>query len=164
MKPRVMSLVIFTCAVGFLTSNSNTNIIDAMIGIILVALGAGAAGARGWRLARCWSAVISMRTTVALTLKTMAPAFQRKTGRKCLLRLPDWTTAVPEPPAATAWVCLLFAGFSTGTEGTPSSAGATRLAVQNSAWSGPEKNRWTPLCEPDPIASPDVTKQLHKHY
>ena len=44
MKPRVMSLVIFTCAVGFLTSNSNTNISDAMIGIILVALGAGAAG------------------------------------------------------------------------------------------------------------------------
>jgi len=44
MKPRVMSLVIFTCAVGFLTSNSNTNIFDAMIGIFLVALGAGAAG------------------------------------------------------------------------------------------------------------------------
>ena len=44
MKPRVMSLVIFTCAVGFLTSNSNTNIIDAMVGITLVALGAGAAG------------------------------------------------------------------------------------------------------------------------
>ena len=39
-----MSLVIFTCAVGFLTSNSNTNIYDAIIGIILVALGAGAAG------------------------------------------------------------------------------------------------------------------------
>ncbi len=44
MKPRVMSLVIFTCAVGLLTSNSNTNITDAMIGIALVALGAGAAG------------------------------------------------------------------------------------------------------------------------
>ena len=44
MKPRVMSLVIFTCAVGLLTSNSNINITDAMIGIILVALGAGAAG------------------------------------------------------------------------------------------------------------------------
>ena len=44
MKPRVMSLVIFTCAVGLLTSNSNTNITDAMIGIFLVALGAGAAG------------------------------------------------------------------------------------------------------------------------
>ena len=44
MKPRVMSLVIFTCAVGFLTSNSNTSIIDAMVGIVLVALGAGAAG------------------------------------------------------------------------------------------------------------------------
>jgi protoheme IX farnesyltransferase len=44
MKPRVMSLVIFTCAVGLLTSNSNINVIDAMIGITLVALGAGAAG------------------------------------------------------------------------------------------------------------------------
>ena len=44
MKPRVMSLVIFTCAVGLLTSNSNINITDAMIGITLVALGAGAAG------------------------------------------------------------------------------------------------------------------------
>ena len=44
MKPRVMSLVIFTCAVGLLTSNSNINITEAMIGIALVALGAGAAG------------------------------------------------------------------------------------------------------------------------
>ena len=44
MKPRVMSLVIFTCAVGLLTSNSNIGIIDAMIGITLVALGAGATG------------------------------------------------------------------------------------------------------------------------
>ena len=44
MKPRVMSLVIFTCAVGLLTSNLNINITDAMIGITLVALGAGAAG------------------------------------------------------------------------------------------------------------------------
>ncbi len=44
MKPRVMSLVIFTCAVGFLTSNSDINVIDAMISITLVALGAGAAG------------------------------------------------------------------------------------------------------------------------
>tara|TARA_B100001142_G_scaffold172685_1_gene172237 strand:- start:139 stop:975 length:837 start_codon:yes stop_codon:yes gene_type:complete len=44
MKPRVMSLVIFTCAVGLLTSNTNINIIEAMISITLVALGAGAAG------------------------------------------------------------------------------------------------------------------------
>ena len=44
MKPRVMSLVIFTCAVGLLTSNSNISIPDAMMGITLVALGAGAAG------------------------------------------------------------------------------------------------------------------------
>ena len=44
MKPRVMSLVIFTCAVGYLTSNSDTNTLDAMISIAFVAIGAGAAG------------------------------------------------------------------------------------------------------------------------
>jgi len=44
MKPRVMSLVVFTCAVGLLTSNSNIDIVNAMTGITLVALGAGAAG------------------------------------------------------------------------------------------------------------------------
>jgi len=44
MKPRVMSLVIFTCAVGLLTSNANINILNAMICIIFVALGSGAAG------------------------------------------------------------------------------------------------------------------------
>ena len=44
MKPRVMSLVIFTCAVGFLTSNSDINILHAMISIAFVAIGAGAAG------------------------------------------------------------------------------------------------------------------------
>ena len=44
MKPRVMSLVIFTCAVGFLTSNSQINTLDAIISIAFVAIGAGAAG------------------------------------------------------------------------------------------------------------------------
>jgi len=44
MKARVMSLVIFTCAVGFLTSTSEANTLDAMISIAFVAIGAGAAG------------------------------------------------------------------------------------------------------------------------
>jgi len=44
MKPRVMSLVIFTCAVGYLTSNANIDTLNAIIGIFLVALGAGASG------------------------------------------------------------------------------------------------------------------------
>ena len=44
MKPRVMSLVIFTCAVGFITSNPNLKTFEAVIAIILVALGSGAAG------------------------------------------------------------------------------------------------------------------------
>jgi protoheme IX farnesyltransferase len=45
MKPRVMSLVIFTCAVGLLTSPNLVSTKDAVIGILLVSLGAGAAGA-----------------------------------------------------------------------------------------------------------------------
>ncbi len=44
MKPRVMSLVIFTSAVGFLTSGASLSTMYATIGIILVAVGAGAAG------------------------------------------------------------------------------------------------------------------------
>ena len=45
MKPRVMSLVIFTCAVGLLTSPNLVSTKDAIIGILLVSIGAGAAGA-----------------------------------------------------------------------------------------------------------------------
>ena len=45
MKPRVMSLVIFTCAVGLLTAPNIVSSKDALIGILLVSLGAGAAGA-----------------------------------------------------------------------------------------------------------------------
>jgi protoheme IX farnesyltransferase len=45
MKPRVMSLVIFTCAVGLLTSPGTISTKDAIIGILLVSIGAGAAGA-----------------------------------------------------------------------------------------------------------------------
>ena len=45
MKPRVMSLVIFTCAVGLLTAPNIVSTKDAVIGILLVSLGAGAAGA-----------------------------------------------------------------------------------------------------------------------
>ena len=45
MKPRVMSLVIFTCAVGLLMAPNVVPTKDAIIGIILVSIGAGAAGA-----------------------------------------------------------------------------------------------------------------------
>ncbi|MDC3101920.1 heme o synthase [Candidatus Pelagibacter sp.] len=45
MKPRVMSLVIFTCAVGLLMAPNIVDTKDAIIGIILVSIGAGAAGA-----------------------------------------------------------------------------------------------------------------------
>ena len=46
MKPRVMSLVIFTCAVGLLMAPSYViSTKDAMIAILLVSIGAGAAGA-----------------------------------------------------------------------------------------------------------------------
>jgi len=45
MKPRVMSLVIFTCAVGLLTSPNQIPLLDSMICIFFVTIGAGAAGA-----------------------------------------------------------------------------------------------------------------------
>ena len=45
MKPRVMSLVIFTCAVGLLSAPVKINFIDATFALLAVALGSGAAGA-----------------------------------------------------------------------------------------------------------------------
>jgi len=45
MKPRVMSLVIFTCAVGLLIAPKQINFIDAVFSLIAVAIGSGAAGA-----------------------------------------------------------------------------------------------------------------------
>ena len=44
MKPRVMSLVIFTCTVGLLTSPNQISLFDSLISILFVAIGAGAAG------------------------------------------------------------------------------------------------------------------------
>ena len=45
MKPRVMSLVIFTCAVGLLIAPIKINFINAIFSLGAVALGSGAAGA-----------------------------------------------------------------------------------------------------------------------
>ena len=45
MKPRVMSLVIFTCAVGLLTAPGSVSFLKSIISIFFVAIGAGAAGA-----------------------------------------------------------------------------------------------------------------------
>ena len=44
MKPRVMSLVIFTCVVGLLIAPMQVSFINALVSLIAVALGAGAAG------------------------------------------------------------------------------------------------------------------------
>ena len=45
MKPRVMSLVIFTCAVGLLIAPAKINFINSIFSLAAVALGSGAAGA-----------------------------------------------------------------------------------------------------------------------
>ena len=45
MKPRVMSLVVFTCAVGLLIAPVKVSFLDAVFSLIAVALGSGAAGA-----------------------------------------------------------------------------------------------------------------------
>ena len=45
MKPRVMSLVIFTCAVGLLTAPESVTFYNSVVSIFFVAIGAGSAGA-----------------------------------------------------------------------------------------------------------------------
>jgi protoheme IX farnesyltransferase len=45
MKPRVMSLVIFTALVGIVIAPIKPNFVDAAISLFFVALGAGASGA-----------------------------------------------------------------------------------------------------------------------
>ena len=45
MKPRVMSLVLFTCAVGLLISPSSVSFSTAAVSLLAVAMGSGAAGA-----------------------------------------------------------------------------------------------------------------------
>ena len=45
MKPRVMSLVIFTCAVGLLIAPTKVSFLDSILSLFAVALGSGAAGA-----------------------------------------------------------------------------------------------------------------------
>ena len=44
MKPRVMSLVLFTCMVGLLIAPNNVSFFSSAISLLAVALGAGAAG------------------------------------------------------------------------------------------------------------------------
>ena len=45
MKPRVMSLVLFTCMVGLLIAPNNVDITSSFISLLAVAIGSGAAGA-----------------------------------------------------------------------------------------------------------------------
>ena len=44
MKPRVMSLVLFTCMVGLIIAPDNVSYLNSVLSLIAVALGAGAAG------------------------------------------------------------------------------------------------------------------------
>ena len=45
MKPRVMSLAVFTCVVGLIIAPAQIDLLSATLSIIAVALGSGAAGA-----------------------------------------------------------------------------------------------------------------------
>ena len=44
MKPRVMSLVLFTCMVGLVVAPNKVSYLNSIISLVAVALGAGAAG------------------------------------------------------------------------------------------------------------------------
>mgnify|MGYP001466837450 CR=1 FL=1 len=85
MKPRVMSLVIFTCAVGLLTSPVTVPLKQAMIGIFLVAIGAGAAAgiapAAGGRLGVGRSACAPVvHAQYSLCATGIAPLRRRRAG------------------------------------------------------------------------------------
>ena len=45
MKPRVMSLVLFTCMVGLLIAPTDVSFLTSAISLLAVAIGSGAAGA-----------------------------------------------------------------------------------------------------------------------
>ena len=45
MKPRVMSLVLFTCMVGMIVSLTSISLSNSIISLLAVAMGSGAAGA-----------------------------------------------------------------------------------------------------------------------
>ena len=45
MKPRVMSLVLFTCMVGMLIAPSPVSLLSSLVSLLAVAMGSGAAGA-----------------------------------------------------------------------------------------------------------------------
>ena len=87
MKPRVMSLVIFTCAVGLLTSPGTISTKDAIIGILLVSIGAGAAGALG---SICLPYMSGMSSTARSVSWPLSPTDASAA----------YTLAVAEPPPA----------------------------------------------------------------
>ena len=45
MKPRVMSLVLFTCMVGMLIAPNPVSLLSSLVSLLAVAMGSGAAGA-----------------------------------------------------------------------------------------------------------------------
>ena len=49
MKPRVMSLVLFTCMVGLLIAPNNVDLKTSIISLLAVAIGSGAADQRGFQ-------------------------------------------------------------------------------------------------------------------
>ena len=82
LKPRVMSLVVFTAAVGLLVAPVHVNPVIAFASILFIALGAGASGA----LNMWWDADID--------------AVMRRTARR---RVPSTVSGAQDPCRTAEW-------------------------------------------------------------
>ncbi len=74
MKPRVMSLVVFTAMVGFIAAPSSVNPVLAAASIFFIAIGAGAAGALNMWYDRDIDAIMSRTRKRPLPAGKMAPS------------------------------------------------------------------------------------------
>jgi heme o synthase len=106
LKPRVMSLVVFTAAVGLLVAPGTLHWIEALAAIIFIALGAGASGA----LNMWWDADIDrlMRRTVGRPV----PAGRVDPGEAMGLGLGLSLIAVPMLGLAANWLAAGLLAFT----------------------------------------------------
>jgi heme o synthase len=64
LKPRVMSLVVFTALVGLLVAPVGMHPVEGLAAILFIALGAGASGALNmWWAARRWPSALPCRAS-----------------------------------------------------------------------------------------------------
>jgi protoheme IX farnesyltransferase len=106
LKPRVMSLVVFTAAVGLLVAPGALHWVEALAAVIFIALGAGAAGA----LNMWWDADIDR--LMRRTRTRPVPAGRVAPGEALALGLGLSLIAVPMLGLAANWLAAALLAFT----------------------------------------------------